>query len=160
MSNNEAGSASPKCLDLDDWISGSDESSIIQNQSQDDLDAIIRAPPSLHLQQELVLEMAQVVLGRLSTISQADDASNLDWALVELKNAEISHSIFTSISGDLEVSTLAAGIAPSKAEVLVIAGSNGIINGTISGSLTFMQLPTGITFQEMWTVRLNGAVCE
>jgi hypothetical protein len=152
MSNKEAGCVFPEYTDFDDSTSESSESGIIQSQSQD---VRICAPSSSHLRQEPDLETAQVVLGRLSTISHANNTSNLDWALVGLEKAE-----FSTLSGNLEVSTCIVGIAPSKAAVSVITGSNGIINGTISGSLTFMQLPNSIAFQEMWTVRLDGAICE
>jgi hypothetical protein len=150
MSNKEAGSVSLKYTDFDYSTSESFVSGVIQSQSQD---ARICAPPSLRQGQEL--ETVQVVLGRLSTMSHADNTSNLDWALVKLEKAE-----FSAFSANLEVSTCITGIAPSKAAVSVITGSNGIINGTISGSLTFMQLPNGIAFQEMWTVRLDGEICE
>jgi len=152
MSNKEAGIVSPKYTYFDDSTSESSESDVIQSQSQD---ARICAPPSLQLRQEPELETAKVVLGRLSTISHGNNMSNLDWALVGLEKAK-----FSTLSDNLEVSTYIVGIAPSKAAVSVVTGSNGIINGTISESLTFMQLPNSIAFQEMWTVRLDGAICE
>jgi hypothetical protein len=160
MSNNEAGSVSPKCPDIDDSTWESDKSIVIQSQSQDDLDVGVRTPLSSHLRQESVVETTEAVLGRLSTVSHTDNTSNLDWALVELRIPEISPHILAHVSGGLEVSTCMVGIAPTEAAVLVITGSNGIMRGTMSRSLTFMQLPNTVAFQEMWTVRLDGIVCE
>jgi hypothetical protein len=47
---------------------------------------------------------------------------------------------------------------PVGRAVLAITGMSGVLCGIMSQSPTFMMMPYGTSFQEMWIITLNGAI--
>ena len=83
-----------------------------------------------------------------------------DWALVEFSKASVERSqVAISKVGLLQYVALPTrfeSIPENGAEVVVVKGYSGISRGSISSSTTLMKLQPRGTFQEVWTVRLDG----
>ena len=110
------------------------------------------------------LGKGEEVLGYALSVSIPTESQDADWSLIRLclplsfdlnslEKSTIGQSGAIRVKGIVETS-------PSKGTVLIITGSNGLISGTISGNLSFVQLGSSTAFQEMWTVHLEGPLCE
>jgi hypothetical protein len=156
-----SGSQSPEQHQSED-----SESSCISNSKSIALDnsrplaAPCRRPSSTKASRQIKstlkkeMEMLEV-LGPLSKISIATDTHNLDWALVEITSPEILalHSQrlpFSRVKNTIDT------LPQQSSSITVITPSNGKTIGIITTNPTFMQLPTSIAFQEVWTVQLDG----
>jgi hypothetical protein len=64
-----------------------------------------------------------------------------------------------NVKREIEITKI-ADKTPVRAEVLAITGMGGVKRGLMSQIPTFVMLPYGKTFQEMWSVRLDGEVCR
>jgi hypothetical protein len=96
-------------------------------------------------------------LGRLAALSEASQTSDLDWALIRI-DSPLPPSIWQSPK-NLRTQSVARD-PPGKAKIQVMAATEYIIQGTITGCSTFMQLPHSVAFQEMWSVQLDGPLSE
>lgn len=96
-------------------------------------------------------------LGHLAALSEASNTRDLDWALIRI-DSSLLPSIYRAPK-NIRIQSLARD-PPGKIKVKVITTTKSIIQGTTTGSSTFMQLPHGVAFQEMWTVQLDGPLSE
>jgi hypothetical protein len=96
-------------------------------------------------------------LGRLAVLSEASQTRDLDWALIRI-DSPLPPSIRQSPKNNRTQSV--ARDLPGKAKIQVMTTTEYIIQGTITGCSTFMQLPYSVAFQEMWSVQLDGPLSE
>jgi hypothetical protein len=98
--------------------------------------------------------------GTLELLSR-DDIGH-DWALIRLDSSvpvaanvvsEEQYSnrkekVFLNIQNVVET-------GPAERKVFVVTGSSGLIPGVMSKIPTFMMLPGGRSFKEVWTIKLG-----
>ena len=79
-----------------------------------------------------------------------------DWALVELRSLKpvptntVSY-LRNSLTRQLSIKSIVQ-TGPAERNVLAVTGFNGIVPGVMSNIPTFMMLPGGNSFEEVWTV--------
>lgn len=98
------------------------------------------------------------LIGRMSTTSQSTSSNNLDWALIQIDRQELIYSV-----GQISKFPYVKDVIRTPWErksVQIVTSSNGITNGIITGSQTYMRLPHSIALQEMWAVQLDGPLSE
>lgn len=54
----------------------------------------------------------------------------------------------------------AAQISPQDSAIVALTGSGNMLKGTLSGTPTYLHFPQTKTFQEVWTVTLNGKLAN
>jgi hypothetical protein len=84
----------------------------------------------------------------------------LDYALIEINQPEFQ--TFNKFQSTRSQSTqmicperVATKRPDPNTKVMVILPSKGVVDGTMSGTPTFMQTPSSNSIQELWTVRLS-----
>ncbi|KAJ4409908.1 hypothetical protein N0V91_002384 [Didymella pomorum] len=84
-----------------------------------------------------------------------------DWALVKVTiSAESPISTFLAANPE-DLSTLEmARPSSSKASVIVNTTSNGRLTGTVTGTTSDTRVPFGTSFQEVFSVQLNGPLAD
>jgi hypothetical protein len=106
-----------------------------------------------------------IKLGVLSASSMLGDNLGFDWALIELSEATVQ-TAQNAIARTRQLRNLPLpqqGQTPvshleREAMVVTIKGYSGISWGKISPSTTMMKLSHDSSFQEVWTIRLEGSV--
>ena len=86
------------------------------------------------------------------------DSGNIgsDWALVELRSLKpvpantVSYRR-NSLTRQLSIKSIVQ-TGPAERKVLAVTGFNGVVPGVMSNIPTFMMLPGGNSFEEVWTV--------
>jgi hypothetical protein len=94
-------------------------------------------------------------IGLLTKTSSASPKDSLDWALVEITSLEIFQA-YRQLSTITHVKTIVKSLPKQNTPILAVTLSGGRTTGTITINPTFMQLATGLTFQEVWTVQLDS----
>ena len=120
----------------------------------------LESQPSHHLKDKGNIRL----LGKLAAMSSRTKSRNLDWALIKL-DQETKMSVTQSWSKEsvsiedrlLPLDNVAP--RPIANTVVIISPQHGVLNGELLETVAFVQLPGGIAFQEMWTVRVNGPIC-
>jgi hypothetical protein len=96
-------------------------------------------------------------LGKLLSVSGNDGA---DWALIKIEYpANSSENLITWEENGQRKRLQPRRIAtktPSGHDVVLATGLNGVLEGKISETPSYVLLPQSLTFQEVWTVRLNS----
>ena len=92
-------------------------------------------------------------LGMLSAISTSSAICNLDWVLVEID--DINTSFITKPTNHPHVRSLVRQVS-ERANILALTATQGSITGFISSNATYMQLSNSSSFQEVWTIHLDG----
>ncbi|KIM96249.1 hypothetical protein OIDMADRAFT_59318 [Oidiodendron maius Zn] len=149
------GSASPEQFTVDYTKSPDSFNSIIS-----ELDVEIQTLPSIAANQEIKLSKKYATkeplqfLGRVAAMSRSTATSNLDWAVIHLECVD-PFSWINTVKSFPPVQSIAYTLSETK-KVQVVTASNGTIDGKITGTPTFMQVPQSIAFQEVWVVQLDG----
>ena len=104
-----------------------------------------------------------IVLGDLFMSSLGRPCASLDWALIEIKDlaflrAYEEHLLSTDTNKPFESPKRIGNLGSDNVHILAMTGSSGLLSGTLSGSPTFKTSPGCHTFQEVWTVRLEGNI--
>jgi hypothetical protein len=99
----------------------------------------------------------QVLIGcRLDPMSpEKPSHSSLDYALIEVSRD------FKLMPRDAQpcfplLNPHGIAVRPRDGNVLTVTGSNGLLNGIMSGTPSFKTIPGSNKIQELWTVRLEG----
>jgi len=97
-----------------------------------------------------------VPLGAVKWMSLDSGNIGSDWALVELKSlkpvpANTVSYLRNSLTRQLSIKSIVQ-TGPAERKVLAVTGFNGIVPGVMSNIPTFMMLPGGNSFEEVWTV--------
>jgi hypothetical protein len=100
-------------------------------------------------------------LGKLLYVSGNDGA---DWALIKFEYlANASENLITWEENGQQKRLQPRRIAtkvPSGHDVVLATGLNGVLEGKISGTPSYVLLPQSLTFQEVWSVRLNSVMSK
>jgi hypothetical protein len=91
----------------------------------------------------------------LTKASSTSRKDSLDWALVEITSLEIFQA-YHQLSTITHVESIVEGLPKQNTRISAVAVSGGRTTGTITTNPTFMQLATGLAFQEVWTVQLDS----
>jgi len=159
-----AGSVSPLQSPSDEWGS---LDSICSDLSQYEFPACPNNKPEIAIslspipdenRRQESTERHLELIGRLSATSQSTSSNNLDWALIQIDREELIYSV-GQVSKFPHVKSVIH--APwERKSVQIVTSSNGITNGVITGSKTYMRLPNSMALQEMWAVQLDGPLSE
>jgi hypothetical protein len=103
------------------------------------------------------------VVGKLFLTSSKGTQPNLDYGLFEVEKPDLT-ALRRLIEGKPENEVtypecVATG-RPKDIEVTAVTGSAGRLSGRLSGTPTYMQSAQSKSFQEVWTVRLNGRLAK
>jgi hypothetical protein len=117
-------------------------------------------PPDNHLS-DADMEPYMKKLGKLLSVSGNDGA---DWALIKIEYpANSSENLITwEVNGQrkrLKPRRIATK-TPSGHDVVLATGLNGVLEGKILETPSYVLLPQSLTFQEVWTVRLNSVLSK
>ena len=95
--------------------------------------------------------------GKLLSIAGNDGA---DWALIKIENRTFTAGNLISWEENGEQRSLhprkIAAETPSDHDVVLATGLNGVLKGRISGTPSYSLLPRSVTYQEVWTIRLDS----
>lgn len=94
-------------------------------------------------------------IGPLTKTSSASRKDSLDWALVEITSLEIFQA-YRQLSTITHVKSIVKSLPKQNTPIASVTLSGGRTTGTITTNPTFMQLRTGLAFQEVWTVQLDS----
>ena len=96
------------------------------------------------------------ILGNLLSLAGNDGA---DWALIQVENPAFkSVNLVTWEENGNRKSLQPQKLAterPSNHDVVLATGLNGVVKGTVSGTPSCILLPLSLTYQEVWTIRLD-----
>jgi hypothetical protein len=95
-------------------------------------------------------------IGTLCASSDDGSQTSLDWAMIEL-NAQSIQKLKTLVRW-YPYKIGAKQLQERK--VYTYSGSCGLLLGSMSSNQTLLKLPGTQTFQEVWVVRFDGALCE
>jgi peptide-N4-(N-acetyl-beta-glucosaminyl)asparagine amidase len=144
--------------------------SVARNADQELNNSLILNVPSSNINaptteriSEGFLKPTLKTLGELVVSSEDGSRPGLDYALIETQvNTDIQ-----SVNRVLPISGVtphfsylsppqAANRVPLETTVIAITASAGLLKGKMLGTPTFMRVPSSSTYQELWTVRLEG----
>ena len=94
-------------------------------------------------------------VGPLTKTSSASRKDSLDWALVEITSLEIFQA-YRQLTTITHVKGIVKSLPMQNTPVSAVTVSGGRTTGSIMTNPTFMQLTTGIAFQEVWTIQLDS----
>jgi len=97
-------------------------------------------------------------IGPLTKTSSASRKDSLDWALVEITSLEIIQA-YRQLSTIIQVKSIVKCLPMQSTPISAVTAvtvSGSRTTGTITTNPTFMQLATGLAFQEVWTVQLDS----
>jgi hypothetical protein len=94
-------------------------------------------------------------IGLLTKTSSGSRKDSLDWALIEITSLEIFQA-YRQLTTITHVESIVKSLPKQNTTVASVTLSGGRTTGTITTNPTFMQLATGIAFQEVWTVQLDS----
>ncbi|MCJ1411362.1 peptide-N4-(N-acetyl-beta- glucosaminyl)asparagine amidase [Ptychographa xylographoides] len=100
------------------------------------------------------------VLGNLAMSSINGSHSGLDWALVEIRLPHVLGMLGAYSNTSPPQPQRVAISGPKNARVIARTRSAGVMKGLLSGTPTFTTAPGSQTFQEVWTVALDGPIAE
>jgi peptide-N4-(N-acetyl-beta-glucosaminyl)asparagine amidase len=104
------------------------------------------------------------VVGKLFLTSSKGPQPNLDYGLFEVEKPDLTaiRKFMQEGNPENEVTypdCVATG-RPKDVEVIAVTGSAGRLGGRLCGTPTYMRLAQSKSFQEVWTVRLNGRLAK
>jgi peptide-N4-(N-acetyl-beta-glucosaminyl)asparagine amidase len=104
------------------------------------------------------------VVGKLFLTSSKGPQPNLDYGLFEVEKPDLAALRRFMQEGNPENEVtypdrVATG-RPEDVEVIAATGSAGRLSGRLCGTPTYMRVAQSKSFQEVWTVRLNGRLAK
>jgi len=108
-------------------------------------------------------KITQYGIGNLLASSLNGDQPDLDWALIEIDQPHTQQANkvsinFLTVNYPLFVEELVTSPFPDS-DVLVVT-RRGVVAAKLSASSTFYKSAYGSSFEEVWTVRLDGEIGE
>ena len=97
-------------------------------------------------------------VGTLIASSLNGEHPDLDWALIEIQPPSSEPANMVSVDSVTRQCILCVEKVMSilkDVNVLAVT-SRGVETGSLSGSSVFLKSPYGVSFEEVWTVRLDG----
>ncbi|RDW91018.1 hypothetical protein BP5796_02183 [Coleophoma crateriformis] len=99
------------------------------------------------------------VLGNVVLLASEGCRPGLDYALVQVNSPELHTNNLLQLASNMEglYPERVGRMQPRNTDVICATGSaEAALEGVLSGTPTFMKLPSSNTIQEVWTVKLNG----
>jgi hypothetical protein len=106
----------------------------------------------------------EIRVGHLLRQGSKPDHPSLDYALIEITNTAFQQFALIGLRDEPSLKHLLAyrsvDIIPRNAPVVVVTGSGKVLEGIISGTPTYKNIPGSNKFHELRTVRLDGKLEE
>jgi hypothetical protein len=97
--------------------------------------------------------------GKLLSVAGNNGA---DWALIEIENRTFTARNLISWEENGQQRSLhprnIAAETPSDHDVVLATGLNGVLKGKISGTPSYVLLPRGVEYQEVWSIQLDSVL--